>query len=69
LKYRCQESVKIAPLHWRIWVFTYCFFLHVFFTSAIALSTPVWFPGVGAAHYNTLEEIARFGDALKKIAK
>jgi selenocysteine lyase/cysteine desulfurase len=24
---------------------------------------------VGAAHYNTLDEIARFGEALQKIAK
>jgi selenocysteine lyase/cysteine desulfurase len=23
---------------------------------------------VGAAHYNTLDEISRFGEALKKIA-
>jgi selenocysteine lyase/cysteine desulfurase len=24
---------------------------------------------VGAAHYNTLEEIAKFGEALKKISE
>jgi len=24
---------------------------------------------VGATHYNTLDEVARFGDALKKTAK
>ena len=37
-------------------------------TDRLGIETSGGMVRVGAAHYNTVDEVARFGEALKKIA-